>query len=104
MRVKDHTIVIFERQGPDIAALKRIFGHLGPLPQSAVEHLEQAGRYIPILRFILLDHEQRVLTAQRWHFSGSIDDWIYVGRSGPLAALAQQFVPRLGTDAYFELD
>ena len=104
VRVKDHTIVIFERQGPDIAALKRIFEHLDPLPRSAVEHLEQAGRYIPILRFVLLDHEQRLFTAQRWHFSGSIDDWIYLGRSGQIAALARQFVPPLGTDAYFELD
>jgi len=103
VRVKDHAIVIFERQGPDVAALEAIFGHLGPLPQSAVGHLEQAGHYIPILRFVLLDHEQRVFSAQRWHFSGSIDDWIYIGHSGQIAALARQFVPRLGTDAYFEL-
>jgi len=103
VRVKDHTIVIFERQGPDIAALEAIFGHLGPLPQSAVEHLGQTGHYIPILRFVLLEREQRVFSAQRWHFSGSIDDWIYIGHSGQIAALARQFVPRLGTDAYFEV-
>jgi hypothetical protein len=104
VRIKDHTIVIFERQGPDVGALEAIFGPLGPLPRSAREHLEQAGRYIPILRFVLVDHEQRVFTAQRWHFSGSIDDWIYIGHSGQIAELARQIVPRLGTDAYFELD
>ncbi|MCC7359028.1 MAG: hypothetical protein IT317_06105 [Anaerolineales bacterium] len=104
IRVKDHTIVIFEREGPDIAALQAVLGHLGPLPRSAVEYLEQAGRYIPILRFILFDHEQRLFGAQRWHFSGSIDNWIYLSHSGQIAELARQLVPRLGTDAYFELD
>ncbi len=103
VRIKDHTVVIFEREGLDIRALAAVFGHLGPLPQSAVDHLDQAGRYIPILRFILLDGERRVFSAQRWHFSGSIDNWIYVGHSGPLGALARQLVPRLGTDAYFEV-
>ncbi len=103
VRIKYHTLVIFERQGPDIAALQSIFGHLGPLPRSAVGHLEQAGQYIPIMRFILLKRERRVFSAQRWHFSGSIDDWIDIGHSGQIADLARTLVRRLGTDAYFEL-
>jgi hypothetical protein len=103
VRIKDNTILIFERQGPDIAALQSIFGHRGLLPRSAVEHLEQAGQYIPIMRFILIEREQRVFAAQRWHFSGSIDDWVDINGTGQVAALARHLVPRLGTDAYFEL-
>lgn len=103
VRIKDDTIVIFERQGPDIAALQSVFGHLGPLPRSVVEHLEQAGQYIPIMRFILIEREQRVFAAQRWYISGSIDNWVDINGTGQIADLARTLVPRLGTDAYVEL-
>ena len=30
-------------------------------------------------------------------------DWIHLGKEGPLSLLAQRFVPKLGTDALFDV-
>ncbi len=103
VRDKDDQIVVFERQGPDVEAPQSVFGHLGPMPRRAVEFLEQSGHYIPIMRFVLRDRERRLFDAHRWHFSGSIDDWIDIGHSGQIEALARRLIPKLGTDAFFEL-
>jgi hypothetical protein len=56
-----------------------------------------------VLRFTLSDEERRTFYAERWCYLGSIDDWIHAGPSGPVHLLAQLMVPKLGTDAFFDL-
>jgi hypothetical protein len=56
-----------------------------------------------VLRFILLDAEKRTFRVMRMCYLGSIDDWIHVGPIGPVDQLARQLIPKLGTDAFFEL-
>lgn len=101
-RAKGKHIVIYEREGLDIGALSAMFGHLGPVPKSAVEALEESRQYIPIMRFILLDPQKRLFATERWHFSG-MGAWLDIGHSGDIKTLARQLVPKLGTDAFFEL-
>ena len=103
LQAKDNQIVVYERQGLDVGALSAIFKRQGPLPSRAVELLDRSAHYIPVMRFVLLDRDKRVFAAQRWHFSGSIDDWINVGHAGQIGPLAHKLIPRVGTDAYFEL-
>jgi hypothetical protein len=101
-RAQGKHIVIYEREGLDIGALSARFGHLGPVPTSAVEALEETQPYLPIMRFIRLDPQTRRFAAKRWHFGG-IGAWLDLGRSGEIKTLARQRVPTLGTDAFFEL-
>jgi hypothetical protein len=73
------------------------------LDQRIRDEIEQHGRFTPVLRFILDDEARRTFRAERWCYLGSIDDWIDIGSPGPLDRLARQMVPKLGTEAFFEL-
>jgi hypothetical protein len=67
------------------------------------EQLDKMARFSPIMRFILLDPEERKFKAERWSYLGDIDDWIEIGESGKLEKLARRLIPKLGTDDFFEL-
>jgi len=67
------------------------------------ETLDRRARFSPVMRFILLNKTTRTFCAERWCYLGSIDDWISVGPMGPVDRLARQLIPRLGTDALFEV-
>ena len=63
---------------------------------------ERDARYTPVLRFILRAPVRRTFSAERRSELGSSDDWLPLGRTGPLATLARALVPLLGTDAFDE--
>jgi len=105
--VKHDRIEIYEQLGPDYVAL---------LSELHMEHLSRPGlaeqlramgerhaRYEPVLRFILLDPARRRFSAERMCYLGSIDDWLELGRTGPVAELARELIPTLGTDQFYEL-
>lgn len=104
--VQKNHIVIYERLGPDMETLSTILGEFSPLPPAILrkrlqEELDKMARFSPIMRFILVDADERKFTAERWSYR--IDHWINVGRSGKLKNLARRLVPTLGTDDFFEL-
>jgi hypothetical protein len=106
--VKKNQIVIFERLGPNVETLSTIFGKLSPLSSDIVKmrlqvELDKTARFSPILRFTLVDPEERKFKAERWSYLGDIDDWIDIGESGRLERLARRLIPTLGTDDFFEL-
>lgn len=106
--VQKNQIVIYERLGPDVDTLSAIFGEFSPLPSAIVrnrlqEQLDKMARFSPVLRFILVDPEERIFKAERWSYMGDIDDWIDTGESGKLEKLARRMVPKLRTDDFFEL-
>ena len=76
---------------------------LSPGMQAARESMIQASNYTKMMRFTLVNPEERVFLLERWCFRGSIDDWIWVGRPAPLADLVRQYAPHLGTESFFEL-
>jgi hypothetical protein len=105
--VKRNRIEVYERVGLDadamVAELNKaglaIPGRVGKLR----ELLDRRAQFTPVMRFILVDAETRDFGAQRWCYRGSIDDWIDVGAFRPVGQLAQQLIPTLGTDRFFEL-
>jgi len=105
--VKDKRIEIYERVGPDLDDFITEFSKVGLLVPGRAEWvrelLEDRARFAPVLRFILMDAEQRTFCTERWCYLGSIDDWIDVGPMGPVDRLARQWIPKLGTDALFEV-
>lgn len=106
--VQKNHIVIYERLGPDMETLSAIFGKFSPLPPAILrkriqEELDKMARFSPIMRFILVDADERKFAAERWSYRGDIDHWINVGESGKLEILARRLVPTLGTDDFFEL-
>jgi hypothetical protein len=106
--VKQNQIVIYERLGPDVETLNDIFGKFSPLPPGILkrriqEQLDKMARYSPIMRFILVDPEERNFIAERRSYFGDVVDWIATGDLGRLDKLARRLIPKLGTDDFFEL-
>lgn len=64
---------------------------------------ERTKFYTPMMRFTLEDEGDRTFVAERYCFRGSVDDWIYIGGSGPLALVTSKFIPHLGKESLFEL-
>lgn len=59
--------------------------------------------YSPMMRFTLVDQQQRQFAVDRWCFLGSIDDWFPLAGSGELSKLVKKYVPHLGQESFFEL-
>lgn len=57
----------------------------------------------PDMQFELIDEEKRTFATQRYCYIGSIDDWIYIGRSGKLPRLVKRYVKHLAKESFFEL-
>jgi hypothetical protein len=106
VNVRPDRLEIYESTGPDLDGLLSGLKGAGLLPRAKEADLrtvlEDRAQYAPVLRFILQEEEARVFRAERWHYSGSIDDWIFVA-TGAIEQLARRMIPALGTDAFFEL-
>jgi hypothetical protein len=106
VNVKHDRIEVYESVGPDVDRLVSDLNGFGFLPKTRENDLravlERSAQFTPVLRFILEDEETRVYQAERWCYSGSIDDWLFV-TTGPVEQLARRMIPTLGTDGFFEL-
>jgi len=102
---KPDRIEIYERVGPDaddlIAGLSGISGLFAAQAGQLRELQDRYAQFTPVLRFILADAERRTFRVERWCYLGSVDDWINVGTEGPVAEVAREWIPRLGTDRMF---
>lgn len=58
--------------------------------------------YTAMLRFRLVDKEERTFTAERFCFRGSIDDWIFLDGPDTLEKLIKRNVKLLGTESFFD--
>ena len=99
-------IEIYEMSGPDVENLEAIFSESGlsqpVIAESIQKILESSSHFSAVMRFILIDEDERTFRAQRWCFLGSVDDWIDVDY-GSIQELAGEMIPALGTDEYYEL-
>ena len=106
VNVKHDRIEIYERVGPDADELmsglaKLGFGGFGSADRIQAT-MERRAQFSPVFRFTLMDEELRTFYAERMCYLGSIDDWIHVA-IGQVDRLARKLIPKLGTDAFFEL-
>ncbi len=105
--VKHDRIEIYEQVGPDYDTLFSELHMAGLSSPGLAERLqareEHYARYTPVLRFILLDPTRRRFGAHRMCYRGSIDGWLELGQTGPVAQLARALIPTLDTDQFYEL-
>ena len=107
LSIKSDRIEIYELAGPDPETLIAELQGEGVMSSGMVERLQaQLDRYAqftPVLRFILAEPEYRTFRTERMCWRSSIDDWINVEPYGPIETVAQALIPKLGTEAFFEL-
>jgi hypothetical protein len=100
-------IEIYENAGPDFDVLLDAL-HIDSLSRpSLVKQLyaieERHAHYAPVMRFTLLDPEQRRFGAERMSYRSSVNGWLKLVHTGPLTQLAHTLIPTLGTEQFFEL-
>ncbi len=105
--VKQNRIEIYEQINLSSDALLDLLPMVGRLNAGLIEQLQswddRYAQYMPVLRFILFDSEQRRFSAERMCYRSSIDGWLKLTRGGSIAELAHALVPTLDTDAFYEL-
>jgi hypothetical protein len=73
------------------------------LGQHLREEQHDTGQFTPVLRFTLIDRDDRQFVAERICYSGAEDDWIDIAFGKPIDELCVQLIPKLGTEEFFEL-
>jgi hypothetical protein len=105
VNVRPKRIEVYELAGSDaetlIAALGPELSTLSGIAGRISAEIDRYGQFTPVLRFTLIDAEQRTFGAERMCYSGSIDDFIHIGY-GPLEPMASDMIATLGTDEFFE--
>ncbi|HTK11334.1 MAG TPA: hypothetical protein VL485_29450 [Ktedonobacteraceae bacterium] len=104
---KHDYIEIYEQIGPNFDSLantlQAIEGGYQGLTSKLQSLEERFAQYTPVLRFILLDPTQRQFGAKRMCYRSSVDGWLELTQTGPIAKLAHTLIPTLGTDQFYEL-
>lgn len=104
--LKANRIDIYELVGPDSQDISAMLKKDGLLGDYTPEHLRHAiddyAQFTPVMRFTLIDAEQRTFGAERMCYRGSIDGFIDID-SGTISVLAKRLIPKLGTEQFFEL-
>ena len=104
--VKSRRITIFESLGPDLGellpSLKEVMGSEEEARQ-LVEKRRDTGQFTPVMRFTLVDRENRVFEAERMCYRGDVEDWINIEFGKPIDELCLKLIPKLGTGEFFEL-
>lgn len=107
LSVKSDRMEIYELVGLDpqtlMAALRRESVLLPGMAERLQAERDRYGQFTPMLRFTLADPEHRTFRAERMCWLGSIDDWIDIEPHGLIEKVARALIPKLGTDAFFEL-
>ena len=104
--IKDKDILIHEPLGPSSNQLIEIFGSALPINKETRSKLEnhhaRQVQYTPVLRFALIDKEEREFQLYRMGYSGK-GGWRDVFMHGSLSELAEKAISTLGSDAFFTL-
>src|SRR5579859_5005670 len=108
--VRHNMIEIYEQITPTFESMARHLQFSLQADPSLAERLrfeeERYAHYTPILRFTLVDATQRWFSAKRMHYGEEgTDSWLELKQTGlrPVAELAHELVPTLGTDEFIEL-
>jgi hypothetical protein len=72
------------------------------LQRAMAAHLAKNARYEPVMKFELLDRDERTFEVARWHYSGE-EGWTHPLETGPLVTLAEEFLPHIGKQSFYDL-
>jgi hypothetical protein len=81
--------------------------NLGPLAygkEDAIkDFLIRHAHYSPMMRFVLINEEDRTFMVERWCFRGRVDDWIDLHAAGDLPSLVRKFCVHLDKESFYDL-
>ena len=74
-----------------------------PRYREARDRIIQESEYEKMMRFQLLDPEQRLFEVERWCFRSWCEGWIHLAGPGHLLDLVEWFAEHLGEESFYEL-
>ena len=81
--------------GPDALQVPRF--------REARDQFVRESEHEKMMRFQLLDSEQRLFHIERWCFRNSLDGWMHLAGPAPLSDLVERYVEHLGEESFYEL-
>jgi len=105
---REHSALIVYTTDIEAESRLEFLSMIAPINKDRADNLRDFmighAQYQAMLKFELQPGEPRRFAPYRWHFSGSIDDWITIGDGPePLDALAEKFSPHLAQESFFDL-
>ncbi|HZD57782.1 MAG TPA: hypothetical protein VE136_13700 [Anaerolineales bacterium] len=107
MDVKQKHVIVYENTAPDMDEMLEEFLRVYPASRPQADRLrdleEDLSKFSPVLRFILVDPQERTFRVERMTYTG-VGGWrrLY-SYSGDIKELAPKLIPALGNDRFFEL-
>ncbi len=83
--------------------LLAVLGGSDQRTREARDEMVRKSHYRPMMRFVLVDEENRLFQVERWCFLGGIDKWVFLEGPAALAELVDKYVKHLGKESFFEL-
>jgi hypothetical protein len=100
VEAKGNAITLFE-PNQDVEGLSALMREVsGRKDRSSEELLSRFVTVSPLIRFVLLDEDRRTFIAERYHFSGPVNEWIPCGDSGTLGQVVHTALERLGRNGF----
>lgn len=106
---KRDRIAVYERSGTSIEEIVASVGNRRDFSARRVREnaaaiakvIDQSAQYHETLRFMMVNPLNRTFVAERYYYTG-MGGWMMISAPGPIKKLAEQLIPKLGTDAWFE--
>ena len=71
--------------------------------RAAADRIIRRSPYVKMMRFVLVDEDERLFHVERWCLLGGLDDWMFLDGPATLAKLVRKYMIHLGTESFFEL-
>lgn len=100
---KHKRIELYAKIGPDVVDVYHEMLATGLVPPGREQQMQeiddQFAQFSPVLCFTLLDPARRTFVAEEFSSWGGINEWLELGQTGDIAALARAIVPTLNDGA-----
>ncbi len=101
---KGKTIEIYEPRNEPLDGKNHPLGWgRGWSAEQLREYNERRAEYWPQMRFVLVDRKKRLFRVERMCYRSWHDGWLSLERTGPISELAEEYLPHLCCESFFEL-
>ena len=109
----EKALIVDYKQNEIIIHFSEQIAYLPPIPEEQYRSKKDIDKlvvalfsnaiYLPMLKFILVDEDNRLFITERFCFLGGIDDWMEIGSADKLTHLIDTYGKHLGEESFFDL-
>jgi len=102
VEAKGESIIVYTAEEDKSFVQDMLAAGFGITPGKYDSFMQKSLRYMPMMRFTLIDEIERLYTVERWCYRGAINDWIHLSR-GELSVIVKKYTPHLGKESFYDL-